>query len=195
VRRFFTIVLLAAAFLGYCAQAKTKSKTPPSDVASMEQKLYHIEANASVPRPDQTPTVFTEKEVNAYVASDNVKLPVGVQSLKLAGTPGVITGTAQVDFDRVREGAHSSNPLLGIFSGVHEVVVVARAHGSGRAGYVHVDSVSLDGVEVPHFVLELFVDRFLTPKYPQIGIDSQFALPDRIDTATVGNQQLTVTQK
>ena len=57
------------------------------------------------------------------------------------------------------------------------------------------DSVSLDGVEVPHFVLELFVDQFLTPKYPQIGIDSQFALPDRIDTATVGEHQLAVTQK
>jgi len=44
-------------------------------------------------------------------------------------------------------------------------------------------------------VLELFVDKFLTPKYPQIGIDSQFALPDRIDTATVGEHQLAVTQK
>jgi len=161
----------------------------------MEQKIHHVEVNASAQRPDQTPTVFTEKEVNAYVASDNVKLPVGVQSVRLVGTPGVITGTAQVDFDRVREGVHSSNPLLGIFSGVHEVVVVANAHGSGRTGYVHVDSVSLDGVEVPHFVLELFVDKFLTPKYPQIGIDSQFALPDRIDTATVGEHQLAVTQK
>jgi len=195
VRSFPTIVLLAAASLACFAQAKSKSKSPSSNLARMEQKLHHIETNAGAARPDQTPTVFTEKEVNAYIASDNVQLPVGVQSLRLAGTPGVITGTAQVDFDRVREGTHSSNPLLGIFSGVHEVVVVAHAHGSGKTGYVHVDSVSLDGVEVPHFLLELFVDKFLTPKYPQIGIDSQFALPDRIDTAAVGDHQLTVTQK
>ena len=194
MRRLSTIVLLAA-FLACFAQAKTKSKTPPSDIANMEQKLHHVEANASANRPDQTPTVFTEKEVNAYVASDNVKLPLGVQSVKLAGAPGAITGTAQVDFDRIREGVHSSNPLLGIFSGVHEVVVVAHAHGSGGTGHVHVDSVSLDGVEVPHFVLELFVEKFLTPRYPEIGIDSQFALPDRIDTATVGDHQLAVTQK
>ena len=189
MRKLSAIVLLAALV------CFAKTKAPPSDVASMEQKLHHIEVNASAPRLDQTPAVFTEKEVNAYIASDNVKLPVGVQSLKLAGTPGVITGTAEVDFDRVREGVHSSNPLLGIFSGVHEVIVVAHAHGSGRTGYVHVDSVSLDGIEVPHFVLELFVDKFLTPKYPQIGIDSQFALPDRIDTAAVGEHQLAVTQK
>ena len=185
-----TVLLAAQSFAGFA-----KTKPPTSDLASIEQKIQHIEANADHARPDQTPTVFTDKEVNAYIASDNVQLPVGVQSLKLAGTPGVITGTAQVDFDRVREGVHSSNPLLSIFSGVHVVVVVAHAHGSGRTGYVHVDSVSLDGVEVPHFALELFVDKFLAPKYPQIGIDSQFALPDRIDTAVVGEHQLTVTQK
>lgn len=185
---FFATILLGATSLACFAQAS-------SDVASMDRKLRHIEANGRAAHPDQTPTVFAEKEVNAYIASDNVKLPAGVQSLKLAGAPGVITGTAHVDFDRVREGVHSSNPLLSIFSGVHEVVVVAHAHGVGRTGYVHVDSVSLDGVEVPNFVLELFVEKFLTPKYPEIGIDSKFALPSRIDSATVGLHQLSVTQK
>lgn len=169
--------------------------TVSPELASMERKLHHLDTNGSAVHPDQTPTVLNEKEVNAYIASDNVKMPEGVKSVRLNGTPGIITGTAQVDFDKVREGVHSSNPLLGIFSGVHEVVVIAHAHGAARKGYVHVDSVSLDGVEVPHFVLELFVEKYLTPKYPQVGIDSQFALPDRVDTATVGEHQLTVTQK
>jgi len=161
----------------------------------MEQKLLHLEANARLPRPDQAPTVFREQEVNAYLDSDEIELPAGVQSVKLAGTPGVITGETKVDFDRVRGGIHSSNPLLSIFSGVHDVVVVAHAHGAGGQGYVHVDSVSLDGVEIPEFVLELFVEKYLQPKNPQIGLDSEFALPDRIDTATVGLHKLIVTQK
>jgi hypothetical protein len=161
----------------------------------MEQKLRRLDTNAGLAHPDQTPTTLTEPEANAYLASDKVKLPVGVRSLKLQGDPGIITGNAQVDFDRIREGTRSSNPLLSIFSGLHEVVVVAHAYGAGRQGYVHVDSVSLDGVEIPHLVLELFVEKFLTPKYPQIGLDSQFALPDRIDIATVGLHKLTVTQK
>jgi len=161
----------------------------------MEQKLHHLDANARLAHPDQTPTTLTEAEANAYFASGKVKLPVGVQSVKLEGEPGVITGDAHVDFDRIREGSHSSNPLLSIFSGVHEVVVVAHAHGAGGQGHVHVDSVSLDSVEIPDFILELFVEKFLAPKYPQIGLDSRFALPDRIDTATVGLHQLTVIQK
>ena len=185
----FTSMILLGCFSLVCAAASSP------ELASAEKKLRHIETNGSSAHPDPAPTVLTEKEVNAYIASDNVKLPEGVKSLRLVGAPGVITGTAQVDFDKVREGAHSSNPLLGIFTGVHEVVVVAHGHGTAGKGSVHVDSVSLDGVEVPHFVLELFVEKFLTPKYPQIGIDSQFALPDRIDTAVVGDHQLVITQR
>ncbi len=166
-----------------------------SDVASAEQKLRHIETNGQAAHPDQTPTVFSEPEINSYLASDNVILPEGVQSVKLAGEPGIITGTARVDFDRIREGTGSSNPLLSIFSGVHDVVVVAHAHGAGRQGYVQVDSVSLDGVEIPRFVLQLFVEKYLQPKYPELGLDSRFSLPDRLDTATVGPHKLTVTQK
>jgi hypothetical protein len=190
------LLLVSLVLLPALVPAATRKPTKPlSDAASMQQKLRHLDANAHAPHPDQTPTTLTEPEANAYFASGNVKLPAGVQSLRLAAEPEVITGDAQIDFDRVREGTHSSNPLLSMFSGVHEVVVVAHAHGGGGQGFVHVDSVALDGVEIPHFVLELFVEKFLTPKNPQIGMDSQFTLPDRIDTATVGLHKLTVTQR
>jgi hypothetical protein len=58
-----------------------------------------------------------------------------------------------------------------------------------------VDSVSIDGVDVPRFVLELFVEKYLKPKYPTIGIDSELALPARVETATVGLHKVTLTQK
>jgi hypothetical protein len=161
----------------------------------MEQKIHRIEVNGRSAHPDQTPLVFTEQELNSYLASDDIDLPVGVRSVKLVGDPGIITGTAEIDFDRIREGTGSSNPLLSMFSGIHEVIAVAHAHGAGGEGFVHVDSVSLDGVDIPQFILELFVEKFLQPKYPQIGIDSRFKLPNRLDTAKVGLHTITVTQK
>ena len=188
-------LILCTTILLLGSSASPARTSHSSDVASAEQKLRHIEANSQAARPDQTPTVFSEPEINSYLASDNVGLPEGVQSVKLAGEPGIITGTARVDFDRIREGTSSSNPLLSIFSGVHDVVVVAHAHGAGRQGYVQIDSVSLDGVEIPRFVLQLFVEKYLQPKYPELGLDSHFSLPDRLDTATVGPHKLTVTQK
>jgi hypothetical protein len=145
--------------------------------------------------PDQTPTEFTEKELNDYIANGNVKLPMGVQSVVLQGKPGVITGTARVDFDEIKTGRSSANPLLSVFSGVHNVMVVAQAYGAGGQGLVHVESVSLDDIDIPHFVLEMFVDKFLKPKYPNIGVDSRFPLRQRLDTASVGLHTLTVTQK
>ena len=97
-----------------------------------------------------------------------------------------------MDFDRVREGTHSSNPLLSMFSGVHEVVVVAHAHGAGGQGYVHVDSVALDGVEIPQFVLELFVEKFL---HAQVSADRPglaiHASPTAIDTVTQSSRPAT----
>ena len=164
-------------------------------ISSFEKKVQHLETNAQAARPNPTPTILTEQEVNAYLASDQIQLPAGVQSVKLQALAGVINGTAQVDFDRVRAGTHSSNPLLSIFSGVHEVAVATHSHGAGGQGYVHVDSVSLDGVEVPNFLLQLFVEKYLQPKYPQIGIDSRFTLPDRIESANVGSHQVTLVQK
>jgi hypothetical protein len=87
------------------------------------------------------------------------------------------------------------NTLLEVFRGVHDVDVVAHAHAAAGVGYVEVDSVSLDGVEIPRFVLQLFVANYIQPKYPNLGLDSSFRLPDRIDQATVGVHELTVTQK
>ena len=178
-----------------CLPLSIAAKSSSRELASAQRKIDHVEANGRSPRPNQAPTVFTETEANAYLASDNVHLPEGVESVKLEGEDGVITGTAHVDFDRIREGVHSSNPLLSVFSGVHDVVVLAQAHGAQGRGHVHVDSVSIDDMEVPHFILQLFVDKFLTPKYPDLGIDSQFTLPDRIDSATVGTHEVTIIQK
>lgn len=185
-----SITLLAAGVIATFASPSTSPQ-----LASIERKLNHLESNARLARPDQRPTILTENEINAYIASDQITLPDGVESVTLQGEPGVITGHARVDFDRVRAGIHSSNPLLAVFTGIHDVEVITHAHGIGHQGYVHVDSVSLDGIEVPRFALELFVEKYIQPRVPGVGMDSVFVLPDKIDMAVVGHHTLTLTQK
>jgi hypothetical protein len=175
--------------------AQTHSSANSATIMATQRKLDHVQANGMSGRPDTAPTQFTEQEINSYFASGNVKLPAGVQSVTFQAQPGVVTSTAKVDFDQLKAGRNSSNPLLSAFVGVHDVVVVAHAQGVGGQGLVHVDSMSLDGVEIPAFVLQIFVQKYLQPRYPNIGIDSRFALPDRVDTATVGLHVLTITQK
>jgi hypothetical protein len=189
--RFCLIAMMAVGF----SFAWSKPASNAEAAASAQRKVDHIEANGALAHPDAKPTEFTEQEINAYLASGKIQLPDGVQSVHLVGANGTVTGTSRVDFDKIRGAGSSSNPLLSMFSGVHDVEVQAHARGSAGTGIVHVDSVILDGAEIPHFLLELFVEKYLKPRYPEVGMDTRVALPDKMDTATIGNHVLTVVQK
>ena len=162
---------------------------------SLQTKLDHIQENGEREHPDQAPTVMTEEEVNDYIAAGRITLPQGVKKLRMEGRSGVVTAFLNVDFDEIRAGQNSSNPLLSVFSGQHDVRVEADASGSGREGRVHVREVTIDGFSVPRMALEYFVSKYITPKYPNVGIDSQFKLPNKIDVASVGYHKVTITQK
>lgn len=191
----FLFVVTICSLLTQQSLAQARSAANSAPVASFERKLQHLENNGAQARPDPSPMEFSEQEINAYFASGNVQLPAGVKSVVFQEQPGIVLGTSQVDFDQLKAGKNSYNPLLSIFSGLHNVVAAAHAYGAAGEGIVHVDSVSIDGVEVPQFVLELFVEKYLKPKYPNIGLDSRFALPARVDGATIGLHRVTITQK
>jgi hypothetical protein len=201
-----TALFLGAAFyLGRQPDSPAPVNAAPSAAAqtpgshrlaeSMQRKLDRLRANAELAHPDQTPTVLTEEEVNDYFAAGMVKLPQGVKKVNLQGQSGVVTGQVTVDFDEIRAGQRSSNPLLALFSGTHNVRIEADAAGGGGRGKVLVRSASIDGIEVPPVALEYFLAKYITPKYPNVGMESEFELPEKIDTATVGYHKLTLTQK
>lgn len=185
-----TIVLLLCCI---CVAAQQGSTHRLAD--SMQRKLNHIDQNARLAHPDQTPTVMTEEEINDYFSAGRVKLPQGVKKVSFQGQSGLLTTLATIDFDEIRAGQRSSNPLLSIFSGTHNVRVESDAAGSGGVAKVHIRTVSIDGVDVPRMALEYFINKYLKPKYPNVGIDSIFQLPDKIDLATINYHKLTVTQK
>ena len=194
MRSGFTVLMLAVV----CCASQAPSRSGDSQslaVASMERKLRRIESVGSSPHPPPTRTELSEEEINAYFAAGKMDLPAGVESVRFESEPGVVKATTRVDFERIKAGRNSVNTLLEVFRGVHDVDVVAHAEATGGVGSVEVDSVSLDGVEIPRFVLQLFVANYIQPKYPNLGLDSTFRLPERIDQATVGVHALTVTQK
>ena len=190
--------LAAIVFLGLLFSFAPGWSAPSGNnaaVESMQRKLDRIQSNGEHANPRPLTTVMTEQEVNAYVASGRVQLPKGVRSVRFSGQPGVIDSWARVDFDQLTAGQRSANPLLSMFSGVHDVAITAHGSGARGVGNVHVDSVALDGVTIPDFALEMFVNHYIKPKHPNLGIDNLFELPDRIDAAVVGNHQLTITQQ
>ena len=140
-------------------------------------------------------TVLTDAELNAYFAEGGVKLPEGVSDVRIDDQDGVTNGSAQVDFDKVTAKNRSNNMLLMIFTGVHTVRARAEASGAKGRAHVKIESVSLDGLEIPPAALELFVEKYLQPKWPEADLDAVFGMPNRVDAVTVGDHRVTFVQR
>jgi hypothetical protein len=175
---------------------KSAFKSQSAAADSFQKKIEFVQANAAAQRPDPKPVVFTEEEINAYFAERRLKMPDGVKSVIFDLKPNTVTASTRVDFEQIRQSRLSMNPLLSIFDGMHDCQVVART-GPAGPGMVHVkvESVAIDGINVPRMALQMFIDNYVKPKYPNVGLDSDYRLPARIDSAIIAEQQGTTIQK
>ena len=179
----------------------TRSSVPPATAKPLtpadrfQTKLQSLQENAKKAHPDQRPTDFPDSEVNAWLASDKVKLPVGVQRVIFHTQVNKIQSDLKVDFDAITQSKRATNPLLYLFTGLHDVTVIADAHAEHAKATAQVRSVAIDGIEVPRIALELFVKRYLQPRYPKAALASVFDLPARIDSAVVAKEHTLIYQK
>ncbi|MEO8727460.1 MAG: hypothetical protein ABI383_15205 [Acidobacteriaceae bacterium] len=186
---------IAVLILAMVAALPAQQQQRPSAAGSLSAQLNYLRENAARQRPDPAPTVLSQADINAYLAGGAVKLPSGVESLAVALHAQQIIGSAKIDFDKVRTAGSDNNPFLSMFSGVHEVVVDAFAEGTDGKALIRVNSASLDGIVLPRFALELFVSKYVTPKHPNIGLDTRFTMPERISTAMVSEGRVTLVQR
>jgi hypothetical protein len=179
-------------------QQNAASETTRVEIAaadSMQRKIDFLKRNATITPADPRPTIFLQSEINAYFAQHRVKLPTGVMSVNFDLSPGLVNAKTRVDFDELTANKRGYNPLLAIFTGVHDVQVVATANGRAGTASVYVRSVTLDGVSVPRMALEVFIHKFVNPKYPSVSLDGEYHLPVRIDSVIIGDRRGTVAQK
>ena len=188
------LLLIAGAAIGEPHPPST-TDNHSREYHSMQAKLAYLKQNAAKAHPDPKPTELTEAEVNAYFNEGGVKLPKGVSHLRLSSQPGVVDAHAQIDFEAITQGRGSSNALSSLFSGNHDLHAVAQAGGANGTGSIRVQTIELDGVTVPQVLLQLFVQHYITPKYPNVGITSTFKLPLRIDSAVIEMGRVRLLQK
>jgi hypothetical protein len=201
----FALFLMCAVMCAIVLMAQQPARRPAASATeaayqasadSAERKFAYLEQNGEKAQPDPRPTELTDREINAYLNSGRVKLPAGVSNPQLtASNNSQLNATVRVDFDQVTGERESMNPLMRLFSGTHDVAANAQAVGIQGEGRVHINSVAIDGINVPHAALEYFVENYIAPKYPNVGLDSRFQLPARIASAVVGDHKVTLTQK
>ena len=190
---FITLFLAAGAPFRHVLGQVGTGRSPA--YRSMEQKIAYLRMNAARTHPDPKPTEITDQEATAYFNEGGVKLPKGVSNVRLIAKPGQIEGHAQVDFDEIMQGRGTNNPLAGLFTGHHDVHAVSDAKGVNGLATIRVQSVDLDGAQIPQWALEWFVQRYVTPRYPNVGMTSTFKLPLRIDSAVVETGKVKLLQR
>jgi len=188
-------IALACALLAVTSVAAAPVKSQKTLADSMEKKIALVRENGARPEPQKRVTIFEQDEINAYFAERRLKMPDGVKSVTFDLSTDKVVSQTRVDFDEITRERRNHNPLMYLFTGTHNVEVVARTRNSG-AGAIHVavESVVIDGVTVPRMALQFFIERFVNPKYPTVGLDRDYQLPSKMKSVVVGARKGTVTQ-
>ncbi|HWC18862.1 MAG TPA: hypothetical protein VG498_17765 [Terriglobales bacterium] len=193
--RTIVVALLAVTLFAGLLGQQPRSKRFSPLAQRFQDKLDFLERNSHSQPVQRRSTQLNADEANAWFREGGYKLPQGVKRVIFHGQPDNIIANTTVDFDEVKEGKRNLNPLLSVFSGVHDVEIRAAASAQNGQGHVTIQSVAIDDIGVPHLALEMFVKRYITPKYPDVGLDNSFQMPDRIDTATIGHETALLTQR
>ncbi len=132
------------------------------------------------------------EELNAYGRAAALEvIPQGLRSPRVELGMGTATGSATIDFLKVRELKGSPpNVLLGwLLGGEKPVKASARIRsGSGRAT-VLLDEVTVSGMTARGAVLDFLVENFLLPFYPDAKIGRPFELKhgvERLEISPLG---------
>ncbi|MGA7235837.1 MAG: hypothetical protein WBY44_09165 [Bryobacteraceae bacterium] len=148
------------------------------DYGSAKRKLDLIDSNSLRPGAKVT---LSPRELNAYVAHE---VPPGVRNTALQiVSPGVATGSALIDFGKVRRAqGHPPGWLMSkLLDGERPVKVTARVLSSKGHATVEVQRVEVSGVEIDGRTLDFLVQNLLLPMYPNAAIDRPFELGHRIE--------------
>jgi hypothetical protein len=158
---------------------------PSSDYLSAKRKLDLIESDTL--RPGSRVTL-TSRELNAYVANEIADFGgQGVREPKLELGNSSATGTALIDFLKVRQaaGKPSGWVMTKLLAGERPVRVTARIQsGSGRAT-VDVEKVEISGVTIDGKMLDYLIEHYLIAQFPEAKVGQPFELSHRIDRLEV----------
>ena|SRR6266542_2919193 len=156
-----------------------------AEYVSATHKFKLIESDRLRPG---TRMAFTAGELNAYVQQEAAEaFPAGVRAPKLVLTNGGATGTAFIDFGKVRRAqGHPPGWLMAkLLDGERPVEVAAQIRSGGGRAEVDVQSVKISGHAIEGRALDFLIRYYLQPNYPDAKVGTPFELQHRIERLDV----------
>ena len=173
LRLWWAILLLGLATLG----------AAPNDYLSAKQKFDsiesgHLKAGSRVE--------LSAGELDAYAEQ---AVPAGVRNPRLQlVAPGMATGTAMVDFGKLRRahGYQTGWLMSKLLDGDRPVSVTARIRSAGGQATVDLQRVEISGLAIDGPTLDFLIQNVLLPLYPDAVVGRPFELGHRIERLDVG---------
>jgi hypothetical protein len=176
MRRILPLALFVLPLLLYSSRA---------DYSSVQKKFDLIEHDRLKPGSRVT---LSQRELNAYVEQQVPQIaPQGVRDPRIELGAGMATGSAVVDFVRLR-GAQGKPPgwlMRQLLQGEHPVTVTAQLQSGGGRATVNVQCVEVSGMVIEGRMLEYLIQNYLLPYYPEAKVGEPFELSHRIDRIDV----------
>ena len=169
------------------AAALGLSQTP--DAGKVRAKIALIEADAVAPK---SRVEFPLREILAYANEEGRKeVGDGFRNLRLTLGSNAASGSAIVNFVKLKtaRGEPPGLVLRWMLRGDRQLAASARFQSGGGKARVDVDEVTLDGLVLRGKLLDLLIDYYLLPRYPDAKIGKPFDLHhgiDRIDVTPAG---------
>jgi hypothetical protein len=168
------------------------SGTPAgSSSESLEQKIEELSVPPSEQPKSFRPITITDSEANAYLKTFGPEfLPPAVESPELRIYSDHISGSAEVDFDRLQALGKQTNDIgmqvVGtLFKGKQKVSATGKlSSGDGKA-QVAIQDLSVGTTDIPDWLTEAMLQSYMEKAY-QLDLSKPFPLPDhvtRIDLA------------
>jgi hypothetical protein len=138
---------------------------------------------------------FSASELRAFAESRiPVYAPEGVRAPNLELGNGTASASALVDFLKLRHaaGAETNWLIAKIIEGERPVRVTTHIQSANGKATVFMDRVEISGVAVSGAPLDMLVDTFFRPLFPEAKINEPFPLHYGLDHVAITANGLTV---
>ena len=161
----------------------------PNDYLSAKQKFDLIESDRL---RAGSRVELSVRELDAYAERE---VPEGVRNPRLQlVAPGVATGTAMMDFGKLRRalGYQTGWLMSKLLDGDRPVSVTVRIHSAAGRATVDLQRVEISGVVIDGGTLDFLIQNIFLPLYPNAVLGRPFELGHRIERLDVGTAAVAV---
>jgi hypothetical protein len=162
------------------------------DYLSVKRKFDLIESETL--RPGSR-VIVTSRELNAYAITEVTEYaPQGVRNPQVQLGDGSATGTALIDFLKLRqaEGKSPGWVMSKLLAGERPVLVKVRIQSGSGSARVDVERVEISSVVIDGKTLDFLIQNFLIPQFPEAQVGKPFKLAHRMDRLEVKPDAVTV---